>query len=311
MITVTNLIFDYPNLRALDNVSFAIEAHTVTALIGPNGAGKTTLMRCIAALDAPLSGAIEIDGLDIERHPRDVHARMGFLYDFYGLYDELTVAQSLTHRASAQGVGGDERPGRVERAAARLKLQDRMEQKVETLSRGWRQRLSIALNIVHEPKLLLLDEPASGLDPVARDELSATLRELHDSGMTIMVSSHILSELEDYSTHVLAIDDGRITTFGAIGTTVETGDGKVILTLTLTEPCPDLADKLPAGVELLSNDGTACRLSAIDDPNHRRELLKHLIETGVPVSGLDVVATSLKDSYLAQAESNKDRDTSP
>ena len=115
MITVNNLVFEYPNLRALDNVSFAIEPNTVTALIGPNGAGKTTLMRCVAALDVPLSGVIEIDGLDVERHPRDVHARMGFLYDFYGLYDELSVAQSLTHRAGAQGVASDERPARVAR----------------------------------------------------------------------------------------------------------------------------------------------------------------------------------------------------
>ena len=216
MITVTNLIFDYPSLRALDNVSFAIEPNTVTALIGPNGAGKTTLMRCIAALDAPLSGTIEVDGLDVERHPREVHARMGFLYDFYGLYDELTVAQSLTHRAGAQGVGADLQASRVATAAERLKLTEKLDQQVGTLSRGWRQRLSIALNIVHEPKLLLLDEPASGLDPVARDELSKTLRELHGAGMTIVVSSHILSELEDYSTHVLAIDNGRITNFGAI-----------------------------------------------------------------------------------------------
>jgi ABC-2 type transport system ATP-binding protein len=303
MIIVKNLIFEYPTLRALDDVAFAIEPNTVTALIGPNGAGKTTLMRCIAALDVPLSGTIEVDGLDVERHPREVHARMGFLYDFYGLYDDLSVTQSLIHRAGAQGVPSDQRARRVARAAERLKLTEKLDQQVGALSRGWRQRLSIALNIVHEPKLLLLDEPASGLDPVARDDLSATLRELHKSGMTIMVSSHILSELEDYSTHVLAIDNGRISSFGPIGA-AKTADGKLTLSLTLSEPCADLGDKLPAGVDLVSNEGAKCVLQAPDDPDQRRDLLKYLVGQDVPVAGMEVVAQSLRDSYLAQARDN-------
>jgi ABC-2 type transport system ATP-binding protein len=197
MIAVRGLVFDYPGIRALDDVSFSLEPETITALVGPNGAGKTTLLRCLAGLDMPFAGEVTVAGLDVRREPRQSHRHMGFLADNAGLYDDLTVEQCLRYRAAALGLPASERDRAVQHAAQGLVIADRLHQKAGTLSRGLRQRLAIAETIVHHPQVLLLDEPASGLDPESRVGLADTLRRLKREGMTIIVSSHILSELED------------------------------------------------------------------------------------------------------------------
>ena len=223
VVQVRDLVYDYPTARALFGVSFDIAPGSITALVGPNGAGKTTLLRCLAALETPYSGSVFVDGLDVEEHPRDVHKRLGFLQDFFGLYDELTVRQCLDHHAAAHGVPWVKRPAAVEQSAERLGLADRLGQKAGALSRGLRQRLAVAQAIIHQPSLLLLDEPASGLDPEARQDLSRLLVTLRDEGMTLIVSSHILAELEDYSTHMMIMQDGRLTENSAIGEMEQAG----------------------------------------------------------------------------------------
>ena len=205
MIVVRDVVYDYPASRALQGVSFDVEAGTVLALVGPNGAGKTTLMRCVAALDGPLEGTISVAGLDTQEDPRGVHAAIGYLPDFFGLYDELSVRRALTYAARSRSVSEADTPRAVEQAAAREQLTDRLDARAGELSRGLRQRLAIAQTIVHQPSVLLLDEPAAGLDPEARRSLSDLIVRLAGDGMTIVVSSHILAELEDYSTRMLMI----------------------------------------------------------------------------------------------------------
>ena len=161
MIEVENLVFDYPSKRALRGVSFSVAAGSITALVGPNGAGKTTLMRCLAGLETPVLGRAVIDGLDVHEHPRDCHRRMGYLSDFFGLYDTLTVEQCLRYRAGAQGLPAASHGVLIEKAAARTGIADRLNQKAGELSRGLRQRVAIAQAILHEPAIILLDEPAS------------------------------------------------------------------------------------------------------------------------------------------------------
>jgi ABC-2 type transport system ATP-binding protein len=197
MIEVSGLVFEYPGQRALDGVSLSIQAGAITALVGPNGAGKTTLLRLIAALETPYDGQVTIDGLDTRDQPRAIHERLGYLPDFFGLYDALSVRRCLFYAARAHGIGAGEAGAAAEAAAARVGLSDRLGQAAGSLSRGLRQRLAIAQAIVHDPKVLLLDEPAAGLDPQARRDLSRLLLELRDGGMTLVVSSHILAELED------------------------------------------------------------------------------------------------------------------
>lgn len=210
MIRVEGVTYDYPGHRALDNVSFALPPASVTALIGPNGAGKTTLLRIMAALDAPMYGQVFIDGLDVREAPREAHRLMGYLPDHFGLYQDLRARQCLLYAAHARGLGREAAESAALWAAKEVDLLPRLDARASTLSRGQRQRLALAQAIVHRPQVLLLDEPASGLDPQARLELSRLMKSLAVGGMTLVVSSHILAELESYSSAMLALENGRL-----------------------------------------------------------------------------------------------------
>ncbi len=299
MIDVDGLIFEYPGTRALDGVSFAIPEASVTALVGPNGAGKTTLLRCLAALDRPLSGTMTVDGLDVDGHPRDIHARVGYLSDFFGLYENLTVGQCLTHRALAYGVAPEKAEAAAASAAKRTDIAELLERRASALSRGQRQRLAIAQAIVHRPKVLLLDEPASGLDPEARNSLSHLLTSLAAEGATLIVSSHILSELEDYSTHVLMLNEGRIADHRPLD---GAGKGRVCLNVELVKPSrylKGIVRKFDAAAEV-TLDGRRASIVLAAGRKERRALLRHLIESGVAVCGFSEDRTRMQDLYLAR-----------
>jgi ABC-2 type transport system ATP-binding protein len=210
MISTEDLCFDYPQVRALDHVSIQIPPNTITALVGPNGAGKTTLLRCLSALDSPTTGKVTIDQWDADRFPRKVHELCCYLPDFFGLYDELTVTQNLRFSAMSHGLTGNAIDTAIEDAVQQLHLAEYREATTSTLSRGLRQRLAIAQTIIHKPKILFLDEPAAGLDPKARYDLSQLLLSLQKQGLTLIVSSHILAELQDYSTHMMVMQKGKV-----------------------------------------------------------------------------------------------------
>jgi ABC-2 type transport system ATP-binding protein len=210
MIEAQDIIYDYPAKRALHGVSFIVRPGEVTALVGPNGAGKSTLLRCLAALDRPFSGKALIDGIDGEGDPRGVHERIGYLPDFFGLYDNLSVSQHLFYAARARHVRAGAAHQAVTATAARVGISDLLDRRAQDMSRGQRQRLAIGQAIVHGPRALLLDEPAAGLDPDARRDLSGLITGLAGEGLAIIVSSHILAELEDYSSAMLILREGRL-----------------------------------------------------------------------------------------------------
>ena len=300
LLQVDELVFDYPGRRALDRVSFRIEAGGITALVGPNGAGKTTLMRCIAALQRPLSGVISLAGEDISSDPRESHRRVGYLADLFGLYDDLTVGRSLLYRAAAQGLPAKVRSAAVHNAAARVKLADRMDQKVGTLSRGLRQRLAIAQAIVHQPLFLLLDEPASGLDPEARRDLSDLLLALRGEGMTILVSSHILAELSDYSTHMLILDRGCLVEHRAIRAGDRDGATAARIRLALAKPDQRLLAILAQepGVSAIVGDEEGASFEFDGSREASWDLLRALIEAGLPICAFAPQQETLQDAYL-------------
>src|SRR5271154_6475853 len=151
MIEVRDLVYEYPNKRALEGVTLSIDVKSITALVGPNGAGKTTLLRCLAALEPPYSGSVVIDGLDTRESPRQIHERLGYLPDFYGLYDELTVRRVLTYAAWSHGLAPALAAAAVEKAAARVALVDRLETKAGELSRGLRQPPALRPGLVPQP----------------------------------------------------------------------------------------------------------------------------------------------------------------
>jgi len=210
MIKVEDIIFEYEQTRVLHQINFDFKEGEIVALVGPNGSGKTTLMRTICGFLIPLSGKVWVNGIDVVENPRDAHSQLGYLSDFFGLYDDLTVFQSLQFIAYSRIQHQTNISDRIDQVIEQLSITDFAYKKVGALSRGMRQRVGIAQAIIHQPKVLLLDEPASGLDPEARYDLSKLLLKLRDEGMTMMVSSHILAELEDYSSSMLVLKSGKI-----------------------------------------------------------------------------------------------------
>ncbi len=303
MINVQNLVFEYPETRVLHDISFVLPNNSVTALVGPNGAGKTTLLRCMAALERPFSGSLEIAGADVVQEPRSVHANVGFLYDFYGLYEALTVTQSLQYRVAAQGVPADQQASLVDKAINQLGLTEKANQAAGNLSRGWRQKLSIALGIVHDPKVVLLDEPASGLDPEARAELSALFRTLQAEGKTLVVSSHILGELEDYSSHLLMIRDGRMAPVKALHQATNEGhsvdSSRVIMRVELansqqTDPWFELnIDE----VDIIQSTPNSALLAMPKADEERHRVLRELIQKDLTISAFERQRSNLKEAY--------------
>jgi ABC-2 type transport system ATP-binding protein len=299
MIDVKNLIFEYPTKRVLHDIDCVIEKGSITALVGPNGAGKTTLIRCIVGLHAPYSGQVFFDGDDVHEHPRECHRRMAYLSDVFGVYDQLSVRQCLSYTARAYGVASIKIQSVVEAAAERLGLTDRLHEKSGALSRGLRQRLAIAQAIVHEPEFLVLDEPASGLDPEARHSLSQLLVNLRGGGMTLLVSSHILAELEGYCTDMLIMREGRIIDSRQLeGSATQARR----LRIDLARPTARLGALLEAqaGVSQVMVDGNVASFLFEGDLSARHGLLKNLIEYGVAIAGLSEDRVALQDAYIAQ-----------
>ena len=283
MIEVEDLVFEYPGHRALDGVSVHIAAGTATALVGPNGAGKSTLLRCMAGLERPLSGHLAVNGISVLEQPREVHRHLGYLSDFFGLYEGLSVQQGLHYAALARGLTGPQAASRVQDVAQQMDLTDLLARKPGALSRGQRQRLAIGQAIVHQPQVLLLDEPASGLDPEARDRLATLLRQLQAQGMTLVVSSHILSELDAYSTHVLSLHSGRVQQHAPLRAEVEGEAAQVLYVLELAHP-----GQLPEQREL----------PLPRDPQARAAQVAQLLAQGLPVAGLWPARDSVQALYL-------------
>jgi ABC-2 type transport system ATP-binding protein len=300
MIEVREVVYDYPAARALHGVSFSVRPGTVLAMVGPNGAGKTTLLRCMAALDEPVTGSINIAGLDTQDDPRGVHVLLGYLPDFFGLYDELSVRRTLLYAARSRGVPAAQSHAAAEAAARRVDLHDRLETRAGELSRGLRQRLAIATTLVHSPRVLLLDEPAAGLDPEARRSLSDLITSLAGEGMTIVVSSHILAELEDYSTEMLMIRDGRVSGSGVIAAGL--GSETARARLELAEPRADLRSRLEAlGLTVDSADDRQAVVVTAGGPQGEAELLARLIGAGLAVRSFAPARHTLEQTYLAEA----------
>ncbi len=308
MIQVNDLSFAYPGHQALDQVSFRAEKGSVTAVVGPNGAGKTTLFRCLAALETPASGTVFIDGTDITEDPLTAVSKIGYLPDFFGLYDELTVRQTLQFAAGSQALPRNLIPEAVEKAAERVQITDRLEQKAGQLSRGLRQRLAIALSIIHEPPVLLLDEPASGLDPEARITLSRLLISLRDQGITLLVSSHILSELEDYSTHMIILKDGKIVSHDRFTASALNRSRLILQTAGRTKEAADFLKKTE-DVTAVVRSGDLISFEYRSDPASQSSLLNSLItEGGLPVRFFSEDKTDMNQTYLKRiTDSSKSR----
>lgn len=216
IIEINDLTKKYGTLTALDNLNLTVQEGEVFGFIGPNGAGKTTTMRILTTLLTPTSGSAFIDGHSVTAEPEKVRRIIGYMPDFFGVYDDMKVWEYLDFFAACYQIPAADRQGMITDLLTLVDLAHKQNSYVESLSRGMKQRLCLARTLAHDPKVLILDEPASGLDPRARIEMRELLRALQGMGKTIFFSSHILSEVADICTSIGIMDHGRMVTHGQL-----------------------------------------------------------------------------------------------
>ncbi|MCU0722827.1 MAG: ABC transporter ATP-binding protein [Planctomycetes bacterium] len=304
MIDIRNLVKDFGGSRALDGISFRVDEGDVFGFIGPNGAGKTTSMRILATLLDPTAGTATVGGHDVVDEPRAVRALVGFMPDAYGVYEGLSVREYLDFFASAMGLRLPRRDRAVEDVMALTDLGGLAGKPVSALSKGMRQRLCLAKTLVHDPRVLILDEPAAGLDPRARIEFRALLKELRRMGKTILISSHILTELSDLCNRIGIVEAGRM---------VATGTVEEILARIVPFPRVEVSvrDRAAEAVEAVRGlpfvrkaaaDGLLVRVECATKDPDVPEIVRRLVSAGVPVQGVRIEGADLEDLFMKITE---------
>lgn len=304
MISVQHVCKSYGKFRAVWDMSFDIAKGDIFGFVGPNGSGKTTTMRMMATLLDPDYGDITIDGVSVLDEPEHIRSIIGYMPDYVGVYDGVEIREYLEFFAAAYRIPVDRRKALIDEIMEITELTTVAEKEVSTLSKGMRQRLVLAKTLVHDPKVLILDEPAAGLDPRARIELRLLLKELQKMGKTIIISSHILTELSDMCNSVGIIERGLMLTSGRIDDILAAAQGgritqqKLSLTV-LSDPDTAVAilRSLPdiAGVELEERTITFI----FNQPVESNPLLvRELITRNVPIVGIGPVAENLEDIFL-------------
>jgi len=214
IIEIEGLTKQYGTLTALNNLDLAVEEGAVVGFIGPNGAGKTTTMRILTTLLKPTKGRARVAGFSVTDEPHGVRRSIGYMPDFFGVYEDMMVWEYLDFFAACYDIPALQRPGMIDDLLNLVDLGHKKNEFVDSLSRGMKQRLCLARTLAHDPQVLILDEPASGLDPRARIEMRELLRELKKMGKTIFFSSHILSEVADVCTDIAILEAGHLIAYG-------------------------------------------------------------------------------------------------
>jgi len=246
MIQTVDLTKKYDDFVALDGLDLKLERGDLFGFIGPNGAGKTTTIRILSTLLAPTWGEAYVCGYSVHTHPREIRRAIGYMPDVFGVYDDMRVGEYLEFFAAAYRIDGPERRRVAERSLELVDLGSKRDELVTSLSRGMTQRLGLARVLLHDPEVLLLDEPASGLDPRARIEMRNLLKRLQGMGKTILVSSHILPELADICNRVGIIEYGRLLACGGVSDLLASVRGRPVIRIRVAGP-PTAAAAAAAG----------------------------------------------------------------
>ena len=300
-IDLRNITKRYDKLTAVDNLSLALGPGEIFGFIGPNGAGKTTTIKILATLLVPTSGTAMVDGINVVENPDAVRARIGYMPDTFGVYDEFKVWEYLDFFAAAYKVPKGDRPGLIDLVLDLTNLSNKKDAYVEGLSRGMKQRLCLARTMVHNPKVLLLDEPASGLDPRARIEIRDLLKELRNLGKTIIVSSHILPELADFCTSVGIIEKGKLLVSGPIDSLIGDNLGARVLEIKVPVEDKATASKVLAplnGVRNVAERGEFLDVQFDGGIDAQNDLLLALINAKVRIISFGEVQTDLEAVFM-------------
>ncbi|WP_309397740.1 ABC transporter ATP-binding protein [Cerasicoccus maritimus] len=305
MIKVENVHRRFRNVQAVGGLSFSCAANSVVGFIGANGAGKTTTMRMMVTLDNPDHGLIEMAGYDTLAHPREVRNLVGWMPDHYGAYPNMDVLDYMDFFARAYHLRGTKRRARIDEVMDFTELNRLAERPCQTLSKGEKQRLCLGRTLLSDPKVLILDEPAAGLDPKARLEFKNLVRQLKQMGKTLFISSHILSELGEMCDSLLFIDAGRLVHHGDADS-LTNGSVEGLVLRILTKGAPEklqqfieqheqmaVRENLPKGasVNFVIEDG-----GNVEDSLH--ELLQTLLAHGIEVYDFHREPKRLEDAFV-------------
>jgi ABC-2 type transport system ATP-binding protein len=310
MIAVEHLHKSFGRRVALEDVSFSVPKAEVFGFVGPNGAGKTTTIRILATLGSADGGEATIAGVPVADNPAEVRGLIGYMPDFFGVYDRLTSSEYLEFYAACHGVPRHRRQKVAQELLELVDLGDRRDFAVDTLSRGMKQRLCLARALVHDPQVLLLDEPASGLDPRARVEMKELIRELRRMGKTILISSHILPELEELCTWVGFIDNGRMAASGPMEEVRDRVTTGRRIRIELAQPSET---ELGRAEQLLRESPGVLDVRAlpdhlqvaVNDEVEDEQLLALLIEKKVRVKSFSQIAGDLSEAFMRLTEDKK------
>ncbi|HEX7896618.1 MAG TPA: ABC transporter ATP-binding protein [Planctomycetota bacterium] len=300
MIECRSLAKSFDGRWAVHGITFDVAEGDIFGFIGPNGAGKTTSIRIMSTLLDPTQGDIRVGGKSVIEDPEAVRKLIGYMPDSFGVYDRITVWEYLDFFAAAYGLSRRERMGTLEGILDLTDLRGLRDRLTAELSKGMRQRLCLAKTLVHDPKVLILDEPANGLDPRARIEFRALLKELRLMGKTIFISSHILAELSDVCTAVAIVERGRVVASGPLAKIrAALQPGPVLRLEVLGDPAAAAAalKGLPGAGEPKIEGGAV--LLPFSEPREKiPSFLRAALDAGVPVAGLTEVKTDLEDLFM-------------
>ncbi|HEY0703085.1 MAG TPA: ABC transporter ATP-binding protein [Candidatus Acidoferrales bacterium] len=286
-------------LVAADRLDLNIDDGELFGMIGPNGAGKTTTLKMIAGLQEPTSGRVLVNHVDVQRFPEEAQRHIGYLADFFSLYDDLKVWEYLDYFARAYKMEPSRIRSRVSEVLQQMNLESKRDDFIHGLSRGMKQRLGIGRAVIHDPPLLVLDEPAAGLDPKARVELKTLLKQLHAAGKTIFITSHILSDLEEICTNLAIMEKGRLLRVGTLEEVMREGTSVRRYRVRLAAPGFGLEPWLAArpGVSAVAPEPAGAQFALDGGDAVLAELVKDLVAAGAPVCGVQEEVESLERLY--------------
>ncbi len=290
----------YGKFTALDSLSMNITENSIFGFVGPNGAGKTTTMKIMAGLLKADSGGIYINGEDILKNPKSIRDKIGYMPDFFGVYDDLKVSEYMDFYAGTYYIPYAERGTLIDNLLEVVDLTDKKDTYVDSLSRGMKQRLCLARSLIHDPDLIILDEPASGLDPRARVEMKEILKELREMGKTIIVSSHILPELAEMCSEIGIIDHGKLVTQGTVNEIMNRINKRRLVKVKLSNGKENL-------IRLLKEQSTVKEITENTDNvefafegtnDNLTSILRNIIMNGIPIYSFAENEGNLEEIFM-------------
>ena len=306
-IETTNLTRRFGSVTAVSSLNLSVRAGEIFGFLGPNGAGKSTTIRILCGLLKPSGGRAIVGGLDVASAPEQVRKNIGYMSQKFSLYDDLSVEENIDFFSGIYSVPPGLRRERRDHALLMAGLEDRHDTMTRTLSGGWKQRLALGCAILHRPPILFLDEPTSGVDPIARRTFWALIYQLSDAGHTIFVSTHYMDEAE-YCHRLALMYRGKIIALGAPEELKNTLPSQSLLNLEASDPLATmrLLEK-EAGIMDVAVFGGGLHVRVADPVSSMRRIHQALAAAGIGVRSLEIIAPSMEDVFVARIEEEERR----